>query len=162
LLVTIGIKSPKSFSVFFERSIRKAILKTLESLPKTILRKVQKRGKSYSISVTIVSSGKMRSLNQAFRKKNRPTDVLSFSRLENPFPYQPQVDIGDLVICLPVARKQARVFQQSLSKELERLAVHGTLHLFGYDHEKSKRDEQIMFRLQDKILKKISPKHLKT
>jgi|694.fasta_scaffold50405_3 probable rRNA maturation factor len=104
----------------------------------------------------------MRSLNQAFRKKNRPTDVLSFSRLENPFPYQPQVDIGDLVICLPVARKQARVFQQSLSKELERLAVHGTLHLFGYDHEKSKRDEQIMFRLQDKILKKISPKHLKT
>ncbi|NBT58626.1 rRNA maturation RNase YbeY [bacterium] len=67
-----------------------------------------------------------------------------------------------MVICLPVAKKQALLYGESLGRELERLAVHGTLHLFGYDHEKSKKDEQIMFRKQDAVLMKLSPKHLKT
>lgn len=156
------MKAPQTFSPFFERSIRKAIAQTVESLPKSLVQKVKRRGRYFSISVTIVSSGKIRKLNKTFRKKDRPTDVLSFSRIEDDFPFQPQVDIGDLVICLAVAKQQAKAFNQSLGRELERLAVHGTLHLFGYDHEKSKRDERIMFRLQDKVLKKISPLHLRT
>lgn len=156
------MKAPQTFSPFFERSIRKAIAQTVESLPKSLVQKVKRRGRHFSISVTIVSSGKIRKLNKTFRKKDRPTDVLSFSRIEDDFPFQPQVDIGDLVICLAVAKQQAKAFNQSLGRELERLAVHGTLHLFGYDHEKSKRDERIMFRLQDKVLKKISPLHLRT
>jgi probable rRNA maturation factor len=114
------------------------------------------------ISVSLVGAQTMKKLNRTYRKKDRPTDVLSFSRLEHLIPNQPYVDIGDLVICLPVAQKQAKEYQETLGRELERLTVHGTLHLFGYDHEKSKKDERIMFSLQDKILNQLCSKHLKT
>lgn len=81
----------------------------------------------------------MTRLNQRYRKKNRPTDVLAFP------------GTGDVTICLRVAKRQAKDAHHSLRKELGVLCVHGILHLFGYDHEKSQREAKRMFRLQNEV-----------
>ncbi|MBM4304089.1 MAG: rRNA maturation RNase YbeY, partial [Deltaproteobacteria bacterium] len=60
------------------------------------------------------------------------------------------------LICWNIAKKQARKYDTPLKEELARLTVHGVLHLFGYDHERSPSDEKKMFQLQDKILKKLA------
>ncbi len=64
-------------------------------------------------------------------------------------------DLGDVLICWQVAKKQAREDKVTIREELSRLTIHGVLHLFGYDHEISEEEEKKMFRLQDKILKKL-------
>ena len=69
----------------------------------------------------------MRALNRRYRGKDRSTDVLSF-------PAPPPL-LGDLVISVPYAARQARRRGQRLSREIERLLLHGYLHLLGYDHE---------------------------
>ena len=87
------------------------------------------------VTVAIVSDGRMRSLNRSFRGKDYATDVLSF-------PFQRADDagsdgdhLGDVVIAAGVARKQAADAGHSVRTELRVLALHGLLHLLGYDHE---------------------------
>jgi len=94
----------------------------------------------------------MRVLNRQYRQKDKPTDVLSFSRVEFRPPGVPLIDLGDVLICRSVAVRQAKENGLSLKEELVRLTVHGVLHLFGYDHERSSADEKKMFRLQDRIV----------
>ena len=73
------------------------------------------------LSIAIVSDIRMRALNKKYRRKDTPTDVLSF-------------DTGDIVIAEGVARRQARDAGHSYAVELKILALHGLLHLLGYDH----------------------------
>jgi probable rRNA maturation factor len=70
----------------------------------------------------------MRALNRRYRRKDRPTDVLSF-------PAGGGGLLGDIVISVPYATRQARRRRQPASAELDRLLLHGYLHLLGYDHE---------------------------
>ena len=92
----------------------------------------------------------MKRLNSKFRGKNSTTDVLSFPLAEN-F----ERHLGDIVISLPQARKQAREFGSRLQEELLRLLIHGLLHLLGYDHEgvskrealRTERKERELFQL---------------
>ena len=65
------------------------------------------------------------------------------------------MNLGDIFICLPVAKKYAARENVSLDYKLAFLVVHGFLHLLGYDHEKSTEEKEKMFTLQDKILEKI-------
>ena len=109
----------------------------------------------YELSVSLVGPEKMKRLNRQYRHKNRPTDVLAFSALEGRGPRVPVQSIGDVVVCLAVAKKQAKDYGSSLAQELRRLTVHGVLHLFGYDHEKSPKEAKRMFALQEKILKQF-------
>jgi len=160
--VKVTLSSPAGFSKVYAARIRRAINLTLQLLPKSATHVLRHQKGRLTISVALVGTQMIKTLNRTYRKKDKPTDVLSFSRLETSPLNQPEVEIGDLIICLPVAKKQAKEYKESLGRELERLTVHGTLHLFGYDHEKSKKDELIMFRLQDRILQRLSPKHLKT
>lgn len=74
-------------------------------------------------------------LNNNYRNKNKPTDVLSFSNIETKNINSWETSLGTLVICLPVLFQQAKEFNVSRSMELLRLLTHGTLHLFGFDHE---------------------------
>lgn len=97
----------------------------------------------------------MRTLNHQYRGKNRPTDVLAFSRVEHRTPGVPLVDLGDVIVCRSVAVKQAKENGILLAVELIRLTVHGVLHIFGYDHERSKAEEKKMFRLQEKIVQTL-------
>jgi probable rRNA maturation factor len=81
---------------------------------------------SRELSLTLVSDRRMRVLNREWRGKDRATDVLSFP--------QHGASIGDVVISLDTARRQARAGGWSLSAELRRLLAHGLLHCLGHDH----------------------------
>ena len=100
----------------------------------------------------------IQSLNKKFRAKDRPTDVLSFSMTENldgEVNLIEPVALGDVVISLETAQKQAKNLGVSLADEVFRLLIHGILHLLGYDHvdvsdqqvELMERKEQQLFEL---------------
>lgn len=102
-------------------------------------------------SVVLVSGSRMRGLNRKYRRRDYATDVLSFpAGAEAPVP-APRKYLGDIVIALPVARRQARAAGHSEQVELRILALHGLLHLLGYDHE---RDNGAMERLERKLRRK--------
>jgi len=93
------------------------------------------------MTVAIVSDARVRALNRKFRKKDKTTDVLSFPAEEPGY-------LGDVVISSGVAARQARAARHSLATELRVLALHGLLHLLGYDHE---RDDGQMARLERRL-----------
>ena len=93
------------------------------------------------MTVAIVSDARVRALNRKFRRKDAPTDVLSF-------PFEEPGYLGDVVISSGVAARQARAAGHSLATELRVLALHGLLHLLGYDHE---RDDGQMARLERRL-----------
>jgi rRNA maturation RNase YbeY len=97
------------------------------------------------LSVVLVSDAEMRKLNRRWRGKDRPTDVLSFSQVEGPGP-APSGLLGDVVISVDTARRQAAERAAPLGREGERLLVHGLLHLLGYDHERSPAEARRMQR----------------
>ncbi len=77
------------------------------------------------VAVLVAGSRRIQEMNHRYRKKNKPTDVLSF----------PREDGGDIAICARIARENARRFGHSPAEELKILVLHGMLHLAGYDHE---------------------------
>jgi probable rRNA maturation factor len=83
------------------------------------------------LSIALVSDREMRALNRRWRGQDRATDVLSF-------PLQEPGILGDVVISVDTARRQAREGGWPLSAELRRLLAHGILHCRGYDHEDAK------------------------
>ena len=97
-----------------------------------------------TVTVAIVPDARVRALNRQFRKKDAATDVLSFPSGERGF-------LGDVVIASGVAARQARAAGHSLGTELRVLALHGLLHLLGYDHE---RDDGRMARLERRLRKR--------
>jgi probable rRNA maturation factor len=94
-----------------------------------------------TITVAIVPDARVRALNRKFRKKDTTTDVLSFPAEEPGY-------LGDVVISSGVAARQARAAGHPLATELRVLALHGLLHLLGYDHE---RDDGRMARLERRL-----------
>ena len=89
------------------------------------------------LSLSLVADDDIKALNRVWRGRSRPTDVLSFSLLEGEHARHRAGLLGDVVIGLEVARKQAARRHRSLDEEVSRLMIHGVLHLLGYDHEKS-------------------------
>lgn len=94
-----------------------------------------------TLTVAIVPDARVHALNRRFRRKNRPTDVLSFPAEERGY-------LGDVVIAAGVAVRQAEEAGHSLQTELRVLALHGFLHLLGYDHE---TDDGRMARLERRL-----------
>ncbi|BAQ63809.1 rRNA maturation RNase YbeY [Geminocystis sp. NIES-3709] len=93
--------------------------------------------KTYEISLIFTDDQEIQSLNQQYRDKNQPTDVLSFAALETDFPdadFMDTVSLGDVIISVQTAQKQAQLQGHSLNVELVWLASHGFLHLLGWDH----------------------------
>jgi probable rRNA maturation factor len=88
----------------------------------------------FELSVALVDEDEMASLNACYRGRQGPTDVLSFPQV-SPEETEGSADglLGDVVVCVPVAARQAAERRESLLEELEVLAVHGLLHLLGYD-----------------------------
>jgi probable rRNA maturation factor len=84
------------------------------------------------LTLSFVDDPEIRELNRAYRKKDKPTDVLSFPLNETAA--DGNFYLGDIVISIPRAREQAAELGHSLVRELEILTVHGFLHLLGYDH----------------------------
>jgi len=92
------------------------------------------------MAVVFVGTRRMRTLNRTFRKKDRPTDVLSFPvGTKGP---DGKYYLGDIVISVPVAARQAKVMGHGLDREIETLLVHGFLHLVGRHHGASISPEE--------------------
>ncbi len=116
------------------------------------------------VSVNFVSSEEIQKLNNEFRKIDKKTDVLSFPNLNKTTTqklaefqnevYDGQLFLGDIVICKDVARAQAKEYGHSMKREICFLALHGLLHLLGYDHIE-KDDEKLMQKTADEILNKF-------
>ena len=107
------------------------------------------------VSILFTDDKEIHRLNREYRGKDKPTDVLSFSQLEGEGAVGDS--LGDIVISLVTASKQAEEFGVTEQEEVGRLLVHGLLHLYGYDHEGvSEEEAEEMFRLQDSILAKIT------
>lgn len=87
------------------------------------------------LSLALVSDAEIARLNAAHRGKRGPTDVLSYSLVEGAHPERRAGLLGDVVIAVGVAARQAREIGHSLNDELLRLTIHGVLHLLGFDHE---------------------------
>ena len=97
------------------------------------------------LSLLLVSDPEMRRLNRRYRRRDRPTDVLAFAIREGPGGAPPGV-IGDVVISVDTARRQAAADGVGLARAGERLLIHGLLHLLGYDHERSAAEARRMQR----------------
>jgi probable rRNA maturation factor len=98
-------------------------------------------------------------MNYSWRGKNKPTDVLSFPQWERHELKKlararrlPSWELGDVVISLDTAKKQAKEHGIAMERELEILLVHGILHLLGYDHEISPVEQRKMEKLERKLL----------
>jgi len=107
------------------------------------------------VTICLVSDREMARLNETFRKKKGPTDVLSFPQ-ENSFSplatrHSP-LDLGDIAISPATARRYAKKHARSLASEIRVLMLHGVLHLLGYDHE---TDRGEMDRLEQKLRKRL-------
>lgn len=137
-------------------SISKTIF--LQLLPKA--EKVLKKEGRFSdglIELILVNDRTMHQLNRKYRGKDGTTDVISFSFLESPesllglSPKIPRI-LGEVYISVPTARRQAKQYGYSLDQELRLLFIHGLLHVFGYDHERSASEARKMRKLEGAIL----------
>ena len=107
--------------------------------------RLEKKNKS-DLSVAFIKPLEIKKLNKKYRKKNKSTDVLSFLYDNS----------GEIVICPQVVRNNAKKFNSSFKKELTKVLIHGILHIFGYDHEKSQWAAKIMDKKQNYYLEKLS------
>lgn len=140
-------KHPLSYKL--KMLVRRAIEATLD---------YEQYGNACEVSVTFTDNEGIHALNKKFRGIDRPTDVLSFPL----FDYageseEPPVDellgmLGDIVISLEQAEKQAREYGHPFAREVAFLTVHSMLHLLGYDHETGEDDEADMRRRQSEIM----------
>lgn len=129
--------------------IRQKSLKTIEEVLK-----VENFGENAEVSLSIVDKDTIHKLNKDYRNVDRETDVLSFPMDEEAFDNEgnPIFLLGDIVICLDVARNQAAEFGHSLEREMMYLICHSTLHLLGYDH--IEEDDKAKMRAKEKEVMK--------
>ena len=143
-------KQPVSYKL--KLLIRRAVEATLD---------YEQYGNDCEVSVTFTDNEQIRELNKQFRNIDRATDVLSFPL----FDYEgesdePPVDeltgmLGDIVLSLEQAAKQAEEYGHSFEREAAFLTVHSMLHLLGYDHETGEEDEADMRRRQSEIMEEL-------
>lgn len=107
------------------------------------------------VSILLADDKTLAKLNETYRGKSGPTDVLSFSQIESPTPSPESDCLGDIVVSLERVTAQADVYGVSTGEELLRLVTHGLLHLFGYEHENVEAEvAQAMFDQQDELVDK--------
>ena len=103
--------------------------------------------KVFFVNIKFVSKEEIKELNNKFRKIDRETDVLSFPNYDfekETIEGEDEVFLGDIAICKPIAKKQAKEFKHSTKRELGFLALHGILHLMGFDHLTDEQEKEMM------------------
>jgi len=106
----------------------------------------------WQVEIQFVSRTQMSCLNESYRGKSYPTDILSFPVLK---PFWNLGFLGELVICLPTLKAQARALGHRPEVELDILLTHGVLHLLGLDHERSQKQAKVMSQWELKILSQV-------
>ena len=143
--------------------MRRATQTTLETTPRAGNRDDGVRSKStvLTVDVSLVSDAEIHELNRQYRGKDKPTDVLSFA-FEDELPGGvafPQGDVsplGDLIISVETAARQAHERGHELEEELAFLAVHGALHLLGFDHDDASSRRR-MWAEQTRVMALLKP-----
>lgn len=108
----------------------------------------------YEMGLRLTDDAEIQQLNAQYRHKNQPTDVLAFATLEDETPRSPEADddlvlyLGDIVVSVDTAIRQARQQKHSLADELAWLVAHGFLHLLGWDHPD---DESLQEMLEQQV-----------
>lgn len=100
------------------------------------------------VSILITDDKEIRRLNSLYRGKDSPTDVLSFPMGDR---VGGRLLLGDVVISLDTAGRQARELGHTIEEEIQRLLVHGVIHLLGYDHELGGEEERKFRELEEKV-----------
>ncbi len=154
--------------IWFKNHYRRVKIRSAEMI-RLVEKVLSEMGEhSAEVGLVLVGDTEMRGLNRQYRGIDQPTDVLAFPMREKGKSgdknkitgiWQPDTTLdllGDVVISIPTARKQA--FQQghSLQQEMTVLMIHGLLHLLGYDHERSIADAGVMKRKEKKLLQAVS------
>lgn len=138
------VEVPESLEELFKRVIKLTLEEEQES-------------QDVEISLVLVDDAYIRQLNKEYRNIDRPTDVLSFAQRESteeePLYPQDLEDnlLGDIVLSLETAVRQAQEYGHSLEREAAYLVVHGCLHLLGYDHQ-TPEEKKIMREKEEKIM----------
>lgn len=150
-----------------DKAISKNFEKLINKLVKTSLKYANFKIKKSKVSISFVSKEEIRNLNKKFRKKDSPTDVLSFPFLNlkpgarvTKKQFKDDIDpstnllmIGDIVICDDIAHAQAEEYNHSYEREICYLIVHGMFHLLGFDHE-TDEDKIVMRTYEEATLRK--------
>ena len=141
----ILIKNQQKIAKIHQRRIREIIKNIIQYL---------KVDEKTEISILFTDDKFIKSLNKKYRGINKSTDVLTFNLEEGDLKF-PEVDknklLGDIVVSVETAQRQANNLNHNLEKELMILLIHGLLHLIGYDHEED-RDNKIMQVKENEIL----------
>ena len=124
--------------------------KFLKKIAREVLRGENKR--EIELSIALVNPAEIKKINKKYRRKNKPTDVLTFSQIQN---YRKE--LSEIVICPSVIKKNAKKFKSNFKQELTRVLIHGILHLSGYDHEISKVEAERMAKKEKDYFKKLCP-----
>lgn len=116
-----------------------------------IIKKILKR-KKREMNVIFVDNKEIKEINNKYRKIDKATDVISFANRDNDFIIKTK-ELGDIFISIEKATEQASKYGHSIDREIGFLAVHGYLHLIGYDHQDNEGEKKMIIK-QEKILKK--------
>lgn len=137
------------------------LIQNLQHTQKIDLREIRKKAQKIldilgvpekELSILLTDDPKIAELNQKYLRRARPTNVIAFPMQEGPHSeINPQI-AGDVVISVETAQREATAAGLSLNSVLEMLLVHGILHLFGYDHERSDRQARRMEGKEEEIL----------
>jgi probable rRNA maturation factor len=123
--------------------------KRLQARARRLVQTLELRG--VALAVTLTTDRRIRTLNRRFRRRDHATDVLSFPGGAPPPGWPGLLVLGDVVISLDSARRQAREEKRTLSGELDRYLTHGLLHLLGHDHHRP-LEARRMAALEDRLL----------
>ncbi len=120
----------------------------------------------FELSLNLCADDQIKQLNNEYRGKDKVTDVLSFPVHDSLRPgevdemfLESLLNLGDVIICKSVAKKQSVEFKVTYEQEIVHLLVHGVLHLSGFDHEVSEEEEIIMVGHEEKLVEKIYKKN---
>ena len=160
---------------FNKRLFNKKYIEKISSAYDEALKILKVKCKDLEVNISFVSKSEIKELNDKFRQKDAVTDVLSFPNLLEPGitnmqlitdkldkitfaseinPENGTIFVGDICICKSVVFKQAKEYGNTKLREIVYMAVHGLLHLLGYDHM-TDDDKAVMREMEEKIMKKV-------
>lgn len=145
-----------SFTNDFDKKYNQYLV-TLEHLTKKTFKHLKVKD-NYVVELNFVDNKTIKKINREYRKINKVTDVISFAFLElkkgeiKIKSKEPQL-LGEIIISIEKIKSQAKELNHSFLYELSYLYVHGLLHLLGYDHVHNKKEANLMFKVEDDILK---------
>lgn len=134
------------------KKVKAPTSKQLVSRVAEVVARVVSSRRAYQVSLALVGDMEIKRLNHFYRCKNKITDVLSFGAKQKDFILPDKNYLGEVVISYPQLCRQAKANKVSVKQEFVFLLAHGLLHLLGYDHERSLKEERRMFKKQDQIL----------